>query len=102
CVALRIGDWRGRAGAVGDSCPRTRIESLSVFPFITGYNCSEIDWVQWAASCYLLSEKEKTWQESIHACAAMLASLVKRDTQEELVQSHLRFSSLLRLVPIAK
>ncbi|CAM4512418.1 unnamed protein product, partial [Lepidochelys kempii] len=56
------------------------------------YNCStcDIDWVQRAASCYLLSEKEKTWQESRDACAAMSDSLVKTDTQEELVQSHLQ------------
>ncbi|CAM4502878.1 unnamed protein product, partial [Caretta caretta] len=41
------------------------------------YNCStcDIDWVQRAASCYLLSEKEKTWQESRDACAAMSDSL---------------------------
>ncbi|XP_074818168.1 C-type lectin domain family 9 member A-like [Natator depressus] len=70
------------------------ILSDTVEPLTTGlgYNCSpcDIDWVQRAASCYLLSEKEKTWQESRDTCAAMSDSLVKTDTQEELVQSHLQ------------
>nr|XP_048692770.1 uncharacterized protein LOC125630626 isoform X1 [Caretta caretta] len=63
-------------------------------------NCSmcEVDWDQQAASCYSFSKNAKSWHNSLDACTAMSASLVKIDTKKELVQSRLLFSSLLILV----
>ncbi|XP_073185078.1 natural killer cells antigen CD94-like isoform X5 [Lepidochelys kempii] len=49
-------------------------------------NCSmcEVDWDQQAASCYSFSKNAKSWHNSLDACTAMSASLVKIDTKKEL------------------
>ncbi|XP_039354174.1 C-type lectin domain family 7 member A-like isoform X1 [Mauremys reevesii] len=49
-------------------------------------NCSmcEVDWDQQAASCYSFSTSAKSWHNSLDACTAISASLVKIDTKKEL------------------